>query len=185
MADERFLPGKSPTSFSANFREDTMNIGPVDVFKRLRRSWHRSMSRRRAINELAACPPNELRRIASDLGLSGNDLRQFCRSDHGATELMPLRLQLLGLDPEFVRRDEPILFRDLARVCASCQSSRRCARDLANGEVQAGMSTYCLNGPSIDHLTVGPNKSRHALEQEDRDALVDDTPRRASSNSHV
>jgi hypothetical protein len=124
------------------------------VFERLRQNWQRSVQRRQTLNELAACPPQELNRIAADVGLSGNELHQICRRDHGASELLPQRLQLLAIDPEFVRRDAPTLFRDLARVCASCRDSRRCARDLAHGNVQAGMTSYCPNGPSIDLLTV-------------------------------
>jgi len=136
-----------------------MNIERASgLINRLRRSWHRSMNRRRAINELAACPPSEIRRLACDVGLSGGDLRLLCRSDFGPSELLPQRLQLLGIDPEFVRHAEPTTFRDLARVCASCQASRRCARDLARGDVQAGMEGYCLNGATIDALTVSCNR---------------------------
>ena len=125
-----------------------------DFLTRLRQTWRRALSKRRAINELAACPPGELRRIASDVGLSGDDLRRLCRGHNGPSELLPQRLQLLGIDPEFVRHAAPTTFRDLARVCASCKASRRCARDLARGDVQAGMDAYCLNGPTIDALMV-------------------------------
>ena len=136
-----------------------MNIERASgLINRLRRSWHRSMNRRRAIDELAACPPSEIRRLACDVGLSGGDLRQLCSSDFGPSELLPQRLQLLGIDPEFVRHAEPTTFRDLARVCASCQASRRCARDLARGDVQAGMEGYCLNSATIDALTVSCNR---------------------------
>jgi len=136
-----------------------MNIERASgLIDRLRRSWHRSMNRRRAINELAACPPSEIRRLACDVGLSGGDLRLLCRSDFGPSELLPRRLQVLGIDPEFVRHAEPTTFRDLARVCASCQASRRCARDLVRGDVQAGMEGYCLNSATIDALTVSCNR---------------------------
>jgi hypothetical protein len=124
------------------------------VFERLRQNWHRSMQRRQTLNELAACAPQELNRIAADVGMSGSELRRLCRQDHGATELLPQRLKLLAIDPEFVQQDAPTLFRELARVCATCRESRRCARDLAHGDAQTGMSTYCLNGPSIDLMTV-------------------------------
>jgi Family of unknown function (DUF6455) len=40
-----------------------------------------------------------------------------------------------------------------------CTAWRRCARDLANGDVQAGMDSYCLCSPSIDALTVGRAES--------------------------
>ena len=136
-----------------------MNLERVSgLVERVRRSWQRSRNRRRTINELAACPPSELRRIASDVGVSGDDLRQLCRSDFGPSELLPQRLQLLGIDPEYVRHAEPSTYRDLARLCASCQASRRCARDLARGDVQAGMDGYCLNGPTIDPLTASSLK---------------------------
>ena len=132
-----------------------MNIERVSgLVERLRQSWHRSMNRWCAINELAACPPSEIRRLASDVGLSGEDLRLLCSSDFGPSELLPQRLELLRIDPEFVRHAEPTTFRDLARVCASCQASRRCARDLARGDVQAGMEGYCSNSATIDALTV-------------------------------
>jgi hypothetical protein len=125
-----------------------------DFLMRLHQTWRRAVSKRRAIHEMAACPPGELRRIASDMGLSGDDLRRLCRSHNGPSELLPQRLQLLGIDPEFVRHAAPTTSRDLARVCASCSASRGCARDLARGDVQAGMDSYCLNGPTIDALMV-------------------------------
>jgi hypothetical protein len=136
-------------------REDTMNMeGVTGLVDGMRQRWRRALSRRRAINELATCPPDELKRIASDVGLSGDDLCQLCRHDFGPSHLLPQRLRLLGVDPEFVMRAEPTTYRDLVRVCALCQASRRCARDLARGDVQAGMDGYCLNSPTIDALTV-------------------------------
>ncbi len=112
------------------------------------------MSAQRAMTELAACPPQELHRIAADLGLSSTDLTRFTCSHPGPSELMPLRLQQLGLDVEFVRHAEPETYRDLARVCAACTAWRRCKHDLARGNVQAGMDGYCLNSATIDALTV-------------------------------
>lgn len=119
--------------------------------ERLRASWHRSMSRRRAVKELANCPPSEFRRFALDAGLSDDDLRQLC--SRGPSDLLSQRLQLLRLDPEYVRHAAPRTHRDLVRICAYCRSARRCARDLARGDVQAGMDTYCPNGATIDALT--------------------------------
>jgi hypothetical protein len=143
-----------------------MTVERIGALERMRRSWHRSMRRRRTLNELAACPPQELNRIASDAGLSGGaELRQRCRRDHGSRDLLPQRLRLLNIDPEFVRRDAPALFKDLARVCASCRESRRCGRDLGVGDVQTGMTTYCLNAPTIDLLTAHRSNALPALEQ--------------------
>jgi hypothetical protein len=53
-------------------------------------------------------------------------------------------------------------YQDLQRVCASCKAWRRCARDLANGDVETGMRSYCLNAPTIDALVVDrPGMPKH------------------------
>ena len=67
---------------------------------------------------------------------------------------MPVRLRALGIDPVFVKYARTATYRDLERVCATCKSSRQCARDLASGDVQAGMDSYCLNAPTINSLIV-------------------------------
>jgi hypothetical protein len=128
--------------------------------ERLRRCWRDWLLRWRAIDELAACPPGELRRIASDLGVSSDELYRLSRNPNGPSELLPQRLELLGIDPEYVRQAMPTTFRDLARVCAACQASRRCRRDLARGDVQVGLESYCLNGPTTDVLTLSTDNRR-------------------------
>jgi hypothetical protein len=67
---------------------------------------------------------------------------------------MPARLRQLGIDPAFVKYARTATYRDLVRVCATCKSWRQCARDLARGDVQAGMHSYCLNAPTIEPLIV-------------------------------
>ena len=114
---------------------------------RLRERWHRVLRNRRSISELEARPPSEPYRIAQDVGLSPTDLRPV---NYSRSELMPWRLQQLGLDPAYVKFARAATYRDLERVCASCKARRRCARDLANGDVQAGMRGYCLNAATIE-----------------------------------
>jgi len=119
------------------------------------------------------------------VGLNSDDLVRLCYSHIGPSELLPQRLQLLGIDPEFVRHAAPTTFKDLARVCASCKASRQCARDLARGNVQAGLDGYCLNGLSIDALTVRDGAQFNSLGTGGQHALVDDAPCRAASDSHA
>jgi uncharacterized protein YjiS (DUF1127 family) len=116
--------------------------------------WHRAMRNCRAVRELDAFSPAERRHLAEDVGLSGTDLRQFNCTHDGPTEFMPVRLRELGIDPASIKHARTATYRDLERVCATCKSSRRCARDLAGGDVQAGMGSYCLNAPTIDSLIV-------------------------------
>ena len=124
------------------------------ILSKLHSTWQRLVLYRRSMAELAACPPKELRRIAHDTGLSERDLRSLACSHPGPSELMPKRLQELRLDPAFVKYARTAIYRDMERVCDTCKAWRRCARDLAKGDVQAGMRSYCLNAPTIDALTV-------------------------------
>jgi hypothetical protein len=138
------------------------NVSTHTIFGALRDKWQRTLRNHRARVELAACPPGELHRIAQEVGLSEQALRSLDCSHPGPAELMPERLRQLGLDPTFIAQAQAPTYRDLERVCASCKSWRRCARDLANGDVQSGMGGYCLNASTLDALLVEPALSRSA-----------------------
>jgi hypothetical protein len=124
--------------------------------------WKRFLNQRRSMAELAACPPGQVQRIAQDLGLSESDLSFLACSHPGPTELMPKRLEELGLDAAFLKYAQTATYRDMERVCGTCKAWRRCARDLAKGDVQVGMRSYCLNALTIDALTVDRFKPAHA-----------------------
>lgn len=125
-----------------------------EAFSGLRDTWRRMQRRRKSLTELAACLPSELHRIARDVGVSVSDLRIIAGAHPGPSELLPLRLKLLELDAGYVRSALTATYRDLERTCSMCTAWRRCARDLANGDVQVGMGSYCLCSPIIDALTV-------------------------------
>jgi len=136
------------------WRNTMANPSAYSTLVRLRDRWQRVLRNRRSMAELAACPPSELHRMAQDVGLSHTDLRSLSCSHPGPSELMPRRLQQLGLDPADVKFARTATYRDLERVCATCRAWRRCARDLANDDARAGMRGYCPNAPTIDALTV-------------------------------
>ncbi|MGE0854377.1 MAG: hypothetical protein AB7O44_33075 [Hyphomicrobiaceae bacterium] len=118
------------------------------------RHWQRGTRNRRSFWELNALSSTDQRRLAVDVGLPGIDLRRFNCTHDGPVELMPERLRQVGIDPAFVKYALTGTYRDLERVCTTCQSSARCARDLAKGDTQAGMNSYCLNAHTIDSLIV-------------------------------
>jgi hypothetical protein len=145
------------TAVAPHLMEEPMfNISAYDALVRLRDKWRRARRRCKSLAQLAACPPSELHRIAQDVGVSVSDLRIIAGAHRGPGELLPLRLMLLSLDPGYVRSALTATYRDLERTCAMCTAWRRCARDLANGDVQAGMDSYCLCSPTIDALAVDP-----------------------------
>jgi hypothetical protein len=113
------------------------------------------MLRNRMSLVVLACPPGELQRIARDVGVSVGDLRIIAAGHAGPSKLLPRRLALLGLDPAYVKSALTATYRDMEMTCAMCTAWRRCARDLAKGDMQVGMDSYCLASPTIDALTVG------------------------------
>jgi hypothetical protein len=121
---------------------------------RVRARWQRFVHNRWWMAELEKCPANDVRRIAQDVGVNERALPDLHCSHPGPAELMPLRLEQLGLDPAYVAHALPATYRDLESACATCKSWRRCSHDLANNDMQAGMDGYCLNAFTIDALTV-------------------------------
>ena len=118
-------------------------------------NWLRRLNyKRKLMTELQVCSQHDLHQIARDVGLSDRDLLHFAGSNQRPSELMPQRLEQLHLDPDYVKLAHPAAYRDLERVCSCCTASERCARDLANGDVETGMRDYCLNAPTIDALIV-------------------------------
>ena len=121
---------------------------------RLQEKWRHMLRQRKSLVELAACPPSELQCIAQNVGVSVTDLQIIAAADPGPSELLPRRLALQGLDPAYVKSALTATYRDLERTCTMCPAWRRCARDLANGDAQTGMESYCLCSQTIDALSV-------------------------------
>jgi hypothetical protein len=88
------------------------------LFVSLRDRWRHMRRRRRSLVELAARPSSELHRMAQDAGLSVGGLPAIALANPGHRELLPLRLQLVGLDPAHVRSAHVVAHRDMERTCA-------------------------------------------------------------------
>jgi hypothetical protein len=52
-----------------------------------------------------------------------------------------------------VLRADPLIMRDLERVCTLCGSKRRCERDLAAHPDDEVWRTYCPNAPTLEALS--------------------------------
>lgn len=107
---------------------------------------------RRDLSEVRRMDTTEFDRIASDLRVSPGELDTLVqRGPHAADEL-PKLLKILGIDEADLARTEPLVLRDMERVCAMCASKRQCDRDLAAGTSAEHYEGYCLNAPTIDSL---------------------------------
>jgi hypothetical protein len=111
------------------------------------------LKHRQELSEVRQMDRSDFERIASDLRVSPGELDKLVdRGPHAADEL-PKLLKALGIDQADLARTEPMVLRDMERVCALCHHKRECDRDLAAGTSAGHYEGYCLNAPTIDALT--------------------------------
>ncbi|CAL74314.1 conserved hypothetical protein [Bradyrhizobium sp. ORS 278] len=113
---------------------------------------------RRELSELRQLDRDDFERIALDLQVTPSDLDELVRQGEHAADELPLMLKALGIDEAALSRAEPLVLRDMERVCAMCKDKPRCHRDLAAGTSDAHYEDYCLNAPTIDRLGVAVTK---------------------------
>ena len=107
---------------------------------------------RRELHEMRRLDRTEFDRIARDLRISPDDLDELVRHGaHGADEL-PQLLKVLGIDEGDLASTQPLLLRDMERVCALCQHKRQCDHDLAAGTSAEHYKDYCANATTIEQF---------------------------------
>lgn len=119
--------------------------------------WCRDWTRTDFALELKCCGEEEVERIAKDVGMSTSELRRLASLGPQAAELLLRRMAALNLDQNEVTRVEPRTLQDLQRVCAICESHRRCARDLARDSASPAWKDYCPNAATLIALNAQPS----------------------------
>jgi uncharacterized protein YjiS (DUF1127 family) len=110
------------------------------------------LKHRRELNEMRRLDRAEFDRIASDLRVSPDDLDELVRhGSHAADELLQL-LKVLGIDEGDLAGTQPLLLRDMERVCALCVQKHQCDHDLAAGTSAEHYKDYCLKAPTIEQI---------------------------------
>src|SRR5262249_51426522 len=94
--------------------------------------------------------------IAADLDISPGDLDELVRRGLHAADELPVLLKALGIDEAKLKTTEPLVLRDMERVCSLCQHKTRCDRDLAAGISVVHYEAYCPNAPTIGGLEEAP-----------------------------
>src|SRR5215475_5690995 len=103
-------------------------------------------------NDLVNCGPDEVANIARDLKLSPSELAILARNGSNAADLLQDVLNVLGLDKNAIENDEPLVMRDLERLCTTCHEKRRCRFDLAKGVIADNFRDYCPNAFTLEAL---------------------------------
>ena len=122
----------------------------IDIFG----EW---LKQRRELREMREIDAAHFGQIASDLRMSSADLEALVRRGPHAADELPKMLTALGIDQDDLARTEPLVLRDMERVCSLCIHKRQCDRDLAAGTAAAHYEDYCANAPTIDGLSRGIN----------------------------
>lgn len=110
------------------------------------------LNHRRELSEIRQMDTTHFDTIASDLRVSPSVLDTLVRQGPHAADELPKMLKALGIDEADLARTQPLVLRDMERVCAMCANKRQCDRDLAAGTAAEHYEGYCLNAPTIDTL---------------------------------
>jgi hypothetical protein len=112
------------------------------------------------VGDMECCAQPQLERMAQDIGVSVSELHRLSRLGPDAADLLPKRMEALGLDRAEVSRVEPAVLHDMQRVCALCEHHKRCARDLAGRHDDHVWQDYCPNVATLKALNAMPWESR-------------------------
>ena len=116
------------------------------------------LKHRRELSEVRQLNTGDFDRIANDMGVSPGELDALIRRGPHAADQLPKMLEALGIDEADLARVEPLVLRDMERVCSLCGHKRQCDRDLAAGTSAAHYEGYCPNAPTIDSLDQRVNR---------------------------
>ena len=110
------------------------------------------LNHRRELSEFRLLDMASFNRIAGDLRISATDLKELVHQGLHAADELPKLLKALGIDEAALERTEPLVLRDMERICSLCNHKRQCNRDLAAGSSPGRYDQYCLNASAIDDL---------------------------------
>jgi hypothetical protein len=90
--------------------------------------------------------------IAHDLGLSADELQALAAKGDAAAKELPILLEGIRISLEKIAEKDPLVLRDLQRVCSTCDHKRQCDRDIAAGKLADNYERYCPNAYTLEAL---------------------------------
>jgi pyrroloquinoline quinone (PQQ) biosynthesis protein C len=103
-------------------------------------------------DELARCRPEEVAQTAHELGLSSRELYRLASKGPHAADLLKKMLLALGVNPKTLASQDPLLMRDLQRLCISCDHKKQCKHELAAGTAAKHYRNFCPNAFTLDAI---------------------------------
>jgi len=114
------------------------------------------LKHRQEMRELRDMNSSDFARIARDLCVSPAELDEVVRRGPHASDELPRLLKALGIDEAALSRTQPVLQRDMMRVCAACRQKTLCNYDLDADTAAGHYEEYCPNASNIDGLNERP-----------------------------
>jgi hypothetical protein len=103
-------------------------------------------------DEFARCGPEEIAQTAHELGLGTHELYQLARQGPHAADLLRKMLVALGVDPKTLAAQDPLIMRDLQRLCITCGEKKRCRHELAASTAASNYRDFCPNALTLEAL---------------------------------
>ncbi|MCK1738075.1 hypothetical protein IVA79_29805 [Bradyrhizobium sp. 138] len=125
---------------------------PYPVLQDLIDSFADWLKHRREMNEIRRLDRADFDRIASDLRIAPDDLEELVRHGKHAADELAKMLEQLGINAEGLGRAQPLLLRDLERVCSLCNHKGQCDRELAAGTAAENYHGFCANASTLESL---------------------------------
>ena len=125
---------------------------PYPIVQDLIESFAGWLKHRRELNEMRQLDRTDFDRIANDLRIAPDDLEELVRHGRHAADELPKMLEQLGISEERLGQVQPLLLRDMERVCSLCKEKAQCHRDLADGTAAENYHGYCGNAATLESL---------------------------------
>ena len=101
------------------------------------------------------CRPEDVARLARDLGVKPGELASLASNNPRSAALLEKMLRALGVEPGRLAKANPVIARDLERLCISCVSKERCMIELAAGSAAENFRDFCPNAFTLQALLGG------------------------------
>ena len=110
---------------------------------------------------LGPCGPDDVKQIARDLGLPASEMREIMKKGPAGAALLQKMLVALQGDPKALAHSNPLVVRDLQRLCTTCGNQKRCAHELAAGTAAEHFHDFCPNAFTLDALFAQKDRTSH------------------------
>ena len=103
-------------------------------------------------NEFGMCGPDEVMRMAKDIGVTPSQLQELVRKGPDSANLLKKMLVALRVDPKIIAEIDPLVMREMKWLCITCNNKKRCAHELAKGTATEHFHEFCPNAVSVNEL---------------------------------